>query len=93
MSITAMPTTHNVDKFLNLAYSLGTDLTHLKRHERAKFITLSQKKKGGGREGGVNKYVICDDACSHDSYNNVPCQLEPRESGGLSRLSLARVYF
>jgi hypothetical protein len=32
--------THNVDKFLNLAYALGTDLAHLERHERAELIAL-----------------------------------------------------
>jgi hypothetical protein len=33
-------TTHNVNEFLNLAYSFGTDLTHFEGYERAKFITL-----------------------------------------------------
>jgi hypothetical protein len=34
---------------LNLAYSFGTDLTHLERYERAKFIAL-QKQKGAQNE-------------------------------------------
>jgi hypothetical protein len=42
-------TTYNIDKFLNLAYSFGTDFTHLERYERAKLITLPKKKKGRGR--------------------------------------------
>lgn len=32
--------THDVDKFLNLAHTLGTDLTHLERHERTELIAL-----------------------------------------------------
>ena len=35
--------THNVDEFLNLAYSLGTDLTHLKRYKRAELIALQKR--------------------------------------------------
>jgi hypothetical protein len=42
--------THDVDKFLNLADSLGTDLTHLKRHERSKLIALQNKQKTTQRE-------------------------------------------
>jgi hypothetical protein len=34
--------THNVDKFLNLAYSLSTDLTHLERYERAELVALQK---------------------------------------------------
>lgn len=80
-----MPT-HNVDKFLDLAYSFGTNLAHLERYEQAKFITLQKEKKA--RKEGVSKAV-----CYDDSYNDTPWQLEPRESGVLSHLSLARVYF
>lgn len=43
------PTTHNVDNFLNLAHSLGTDLTHLERHERAQLVALQKENRDGER--------------------------------------------
>ena len=43
-------TTHNVDKFLYLAYSFGTNLTHLKRYERTESIALQKKKSEAGGE-------------------------------------------
>jgi hypothetical protein len=56
-SITAPLTTHNVDKFLNLAYSLGKDLTHLERYQRAKFITLQKKEKEKAGKDVSKRYV------------------------------------
>jgi hypothetical protein len=48
------PHTHNVDKFLNLAYSLCTDLTHLERYERAEIIALQKKELIRGASGWVS---------------------------------------
>ena len=75
-------TTHDVDKFLNLAHTLGTDLTHLERYERTELIALQNNKNDNAEMG--SEWVLL--------VHNAPWQPGPRESGVLSHLSGEQVY-